>query len=196
MKDNFVKYKCIICQDILNYPMTLKNCFHQFCLSCLQSYIKEKMQIKKPLECPLCRKKFQMNDYVFAIDLQREIEQNKIHCKCGEIIPIQKFEEHMEKCKNSIENKDGAISGIYNCTLCSKKNMNREEYVKHIKENHSNDNGVCAICSVQPWGDKNYETFLLGHVELRHKKEMTNYYQNPREINLLKLCAIIIIFYR
>ena len=64
--------------------------------------------------------------------------------------------------------------------------MNREEYVKHIKENHSNDNGVCAICSVQPWGDKNYETFLLGHVKLRHKKEMTNYYQNPREINLLK----------
>ena len=63
--------------------------------------------------------------------------------------------------------------------------MNREGYVQHIKESHSNDVGVCVICSVQPWGDKNYQTFLLGHVDLRHKKEMTNYIQYPKGIELL-----------
>ena len=186
MNENFIKYKCTVCQDLLNYPVTLKKCFHQFCLSCLQSYIKSNLKSGKQLECPLCRAKFQKNDYVFAVDLQREIENSKIHCKCGELIPIQKFEEHKEKCKINFENKDGVSLGIYNCTLCPKQNMNREEYVNHIKESHSKDVGVCAICSVQPWGDKNYQTFLLGHVDLRHKKEMIKFYQNPKEIELLK----------
>ncbi len=64
--------------------------------------------------------------------------------------------------------------------------MNRQEYVDHIKDQHYNDEGVCAICSVQPWGDKNYKTYLLGHVDLRHRKEIRKSDDNSKELELLK----------
>ena len=64
--------------------------------------------------------------------------------------------------------------------------MNRKQYVEHIHDVHSNEEGVCAICSVQPWGDKNYRTYLLGHVDLRHKKEITKNDNNLKELELLK----------
>ena len=65
--------------------------------------------------------------------------------------------------------------------------MNREEYVKHIESQHSEEEGVCAICSVQPWGDKNYKTYLLGHVDLRHRKrDISLKDENKEEMELIK----------
>ena len=186
MTDKFDKYKCSICQDILNYPVTLKKCFHEFCLACMQSYVKTNLQNHKVLSCPLCRVEFKPYDYVIATDLQREIENCYIQCKCGQYIPIKKYEEHHNKCKNNNINKDGSVSGNYDCTLCSKKGMNREGYVNHIHECHYDAMGVCAICSVQPWGDKNYQTYLSGHVDLRHKKDIIYYEQNTKELELIK----------
>ena len=186
MKDKFDKYNCPICQCILNYPVTLKKCFHEFCLKCVQSLIKTSIKNKTPLLCPLCRKEFRSNDYVIATDLQKEIENCTIKCNCGDLIPIQIFEDHQEKCNKKEKREDGSVKGNYNCTLCDKKNMNRQEYVDHIKEQHSNDEGVCAICSVQPWGDKNYKTYLLGHVDLRHRKEITEKDDDSKELAILK----------
>ena len=136
--------------------------------------------------CPLCRKEFNNYDYVLATDLQREIENYAIRCKCGELIPIQLFEEHQEKCKMNEKKDKGNIIGNYNCTLCDKKNMDRQGYVDHIRERHSSEEGVCAICSIQPWGDKNYKTYLLGHVDLRHKKEISIHDNNSKELEMLK----------
>ena len=184
--EKFSKYKCSICQDILTNPVTLIKCFHEFCHKCIQSYIKSTLKNFLQLTCPLCRKEFKQSDYVMATDLQKEIENYKIHCKCGELISIQKFEEHKEKCICNFKKGDGTIKGNYNCTLCDKKGMNREEYVFHIREFHNDSYGVCAICSVQPWGDKNYKTFLLGHVDLRHQKEITKNAHNSKELEILK----------
>ena len=182
----FEKYKCSICQDILTYPVTLKKCFHEFCLKCIQSYIKSNIQNNIELTCPLCRKPFKQYDYVIATDLQREIENCNIKCKCGEFISIQKYEQHQDKCICNFKKEDGTIVGGYNCTLCSKKGMSREEYVNHVKECHYDSYGVCAICSVQPWGDKNYSTFLIGHVDLRHKKDEIKNEFNKKEFDILK----------
>jgi hypothetical protein len=58
---------------------------------------------------------------------------------------------------------------------------------KHIEKEHSNETGVCAICSSQPWGDKSYSTYLLGHVDLRHrKKDVSEQDCNKEELNLIK----------
>ena len=186
MKKNLEKYNCPICQCILDNPVTLRKCFHEFCLKCINTYIQDKIKSYKPITCPLCRKHFNQYDYVIATDLQIEIENCKIQCECGKFIPIRIFEDHQDECKNKNNNKDGTISGNYNCTLCPKKYMNRKQYVEHIHDVHSNEEGVCAICSVQPWGDKNYKTYLLGHVDLRHKKEITKNDNNLKELELLK----------
>ena len=186
MKANLDKYNCPICQCILNYPVTLKQCFHEFCLVCIRTYIETNLKNNKALACPLCRKKFKNFDYVFATDLQKEIEKCTRRCNCGELVPIPLFEDHKAKCNKIEKKEEGSVKGNYNCTLCDKKNMNREEYIFHIKDKHAEEEGVCAICSVQPWGDKNYKTYLLGHVELRHKKDISKSDENNKELMILK----------
>ena len=57
----------------------------------------------------------------------------------------------------------------FDCTLCSKKNFDRVGYIDHIKKFHPKARGVCSICKCQPWGDPNYKTHILGHINMRHK---------------------------
>ena len=180
------KYNCPICQCILDTPVMTTKCFHTFCEKCMKSFIDTNLKSNKKLMCPICRQEFGKDDYVLAFDLQMEIENCKLTCKCGQKIPIKLFEDHIEECGKKNVKEDGSIIGDYNCTLCSKKKMNRDEYVKHIEDVHSNDVGVCAICSVQPWGNKNYKTNLLGHVDLRHRKRDISFKdQNKEELDLI-----------
>lgn len=190
MSDKTDKYTCPICQCILEEPVMITKCFHTFCMKCVKSLINSKINSNiniQKIPCPLCRIEFGKEDYVLAFDLQMEIENCKTKCKCGLEIPIRLFEDHQENCGN-YKKSDGSIIGDYNCTLCPKTKMNREQYVKHIEENHFEEEGVCAICSVQPWGDKNYKTYLLGHVDLRHKKkDISLSDKNKEELEMIKL---------
>ena len=174
MKNNdgdkiFEKYICPICQCLLIEPVMLTKCFHIFCMKCIESFIKNKKKQHSDLSCPLCRIKFEKDDYVLAYDLQLEIENSKIKCKCGKDIPVKEYEDHMNNCNPNDKDDNNIVK--YNCTLCNEKNFSKDDYVKHIEDKHSNDHGVCAICSNLPWGDKNYVTYLLGHVDLRHKSK-------------------------
>ena len=184
------KYICPICQCIFEDPAITIKCFHLFCFKCIKSFIDNKLKNNPNLtkfECPICRQEFEKDDYVLAYDLKVEIENCKIKCKCGIEIPISSFDDHQNNCILNIKKDDGTIIGGYNCTLCTKTNMNREEYVKHIESQHSDEEGVCAICSVQPWGDKNYKTYLLGHVDLRHRKrDISLKDENKEEMELIK----------
>ena len=182
------KYNCPICQCILENPMMTTKCFHTFCEKCIKSFIDTSLRndvSTTKFICPICRQQFGKEDYVLAYDLQVEIENCKLTCKkCGLDISIRSFEDHIEACGNN-KKDNGKIIGDYNCTLCPKTSMNRAEYVKHIEDQHSNEEGVCAICSVQPWGDKNYKTKLIGHVDLRHKKDY-EYKDDANELEILK----------
>ena len=184
------KYNCPICQCILEDPCMTIKCFHVFCLKCIRDFINNQLKNNSSLKefnCPLCRMKIGKDDYVLAYDLQMEIENCKIKCKCGQQIPLKLYEDHQDNCPSQYKKEDGSVIGGYNCTLCSKKKMDRQEYVKHIEKEHSNETGVCAICSSQPWGDKNYSTYLLGHVDLRHrKKDVSEQDYNKDEFNLIK----------
>ena len=145
-------------------------------------------QNNNTFSCPLCRQELMKNDYVLAYDLQKEIENCKIKCeKCGLDISLNILEEHQENCESRNKLNDGTVLGDYNCTLCSKAHMSRNEYVCHIEDKHAYEEGVCAICSVQPWGDKNYKTYLLGHVNYRHKnKDISQKDMNKEELELVK----------
>ena len=181
------KYICPICQCILTEPVMITKCFHIFCTKCIKSFIDSNIKNNRKLNCPICRQQFDKEDYVLAFDLQQEIENCKIDCKkCGASMPILQFEDHQESCSSNNKSNDGTNLGSYNCTLCSKTNMNRLDYVKHIEDIHSQEEGVCAICSAQPWGDKNYKTFLLGHVDLRHKKDKSRQDLEREESEILK----------
>ena len=184
------KYNCPICQSILEEPSMTTKCFHLFCLKCIKSFINNELKKNpslKKFSCPLCRQELEKDDYVLAFDLQMEIENCKLKCKCGLEIPIKLYEDHQENCSIKYKKDDGTIIGGYNCTLCMEKNMNRDQYVKHIENKHSEEEGICAICSVQPWGDKNYRTYLLGHVDLRHKKKDVSLEDaNEEEMELIK----------
>ena len=184
------KYICPICQCIFDDPAITIKCFHLFCFKCIKSFIDNKLKNNPNLtkfECPICRQEFEKDDYVLAYDLKVEIENCKIKCECGIEIPISSFDDHQKNCILNNKKDDGTIIGGYNCTLCTKTNMNREEYVKHIENQHSEEEGVCAICSVQPWGDKNYKTYLLGHVDLRHRKrDISLKDENKEEMELIK----------
>ena len=36
-------------------------------------------------------------------------------------------------------------------------------------KSHQNYHGVCPICSIQPWGDPNYLTYVYPHLLKRHQ---------------------------
>ena len=161
------KYLCSICCCLLIEPVSLTKCFHIFCKKCLEQYIRSRNA--QNLTCPLCRMTFKKQDYVSAYNLKSEIQRTKIKCKCGQNIPITEYERHSNNCNPNNKNDNSTVK--YNCTLCSERDFNKDSYVKHIEDKHSNAHGVCAICSNLPWGDKNYKTYLLGHVDLRHKNK-------------------------
>ena len=192
MSEKIDKYNCPICQCVLKEPVMTTKCFHTFCLKCIKTYINSKMKRNgnnnNKFNCPLCRQELMNNDYVLAYDLQKEIENCKIKCeKCKIDISLNIFEEHQENCESRNKLNDGTVLGDYNCTLCSKEHMSRNEYVCHIEDKHTYEEGVCAICSVQPWGDKNYKTYLLGHVNYRHKnKDISQKDENKEELELVR----------
>ena len=68
--------------------------------------------------------------------------------------------------------KNGSIIGDYNCILWDKNKLTLGEYAKPIEVSHSNEEGACAIWSIQSWVNKNYKTNRLGYVDLSHKKEL------------------------
>ena len=47
--------------------------------------------------------------------------------------------------------------------------MDRKGLLKHASQKHPQGRAVCPICMVQPWGDPNYKTNLLAHLNLRHQ---------------------------
>ena len=80
--------------------------------------------------------------------LQIEIENCKLKCqKCELDLPIRLFENQIGTCGKDKKEVETTI-GDYNCTICPKKRMNRAQYVKHIEDQHFEEEGVFAICSV------------------------------------------------
>ena len=174
------QYSCIICQNIFENPVKLMKCGHIFCKNCLNDY----KSTNTKMQCPMCREKFSQNDITIDYSTSNEMASKQVKCECGKIMSLSNYGKHSETCNTiinqmnqQIKNKNIVIDPnkvqknrqTFDCTLCTKKNFDRVGYINHIKQSHPKDRGVCSICKCQPWGDPNYKTHILGHINIRHK---------------------------
>ena len=181
MDINLIKdqYTCLICQNIYSNPIKLAKCGHNMCSNCINNYSISQAQ---PV-CPLCRIPFQSIDIIPDQNLNSEMSNKQVKCECGQIMSLNQYSIHSDNCaviinkmQNEAKNKKieinpqkiGKNRQTFDCTLCKEKNFDTVGYIDHIKRRHPNDRGVCAICKCQPWGDPNYKTHILGHLNLRH----------------------------
>ena len=180
------QYTCLICQNIFNNPVKLTKCGHNFCNNCLNNYVNSQVPDSNTQEyqCPMCRTPFPVNEILLDNNLNIEINNQLVKCDCGQTMYLSQYSNHSETCptvinkmKDEMKNTNIKIQEdkvqknrqTFDCTLCSQKNFDRVGYIDHIKIRHPNDRGVCAICKCQPWGDPNYKTHILGHINIRHK---------------------------
>ena len=115
-------------------------------------------------------------------------------------IKLSDWNEHISDCqayqdeiakdiKSTVvkEAKKTVNRSTFNCSVCDKKNLDRETLLKHVERSHRKAQAVCPICVCQPWGDANYITHLFGHLEKRHKFEYeTTVDYNEEEEEVLK----------
>ena len=175
------QYTCLICQNIFKNPAKLKQCGHNFCGDCINNYSNS---VADNRQCPLCRAPFFLNDIVSDNNLRNKMNSIMVKCECGQNLPLSSYSSHSDNCpvvlknmNNEMKNKNIQINPdkvlknrqTFDCTLCTQKNFDRVGYIDHIKQFHPNQRGVCAICKCQPWGDPNYKTHILGHINIRHK---------------------------
>ena len=186
MNINYIKdqYTCLICQDIFSVPATLSTCGHSFCINCISDYTKTMENSKKSnIQCPNCRTPYRKQDIKIDNNLLNTMKNTLIACDCGMKMNLLDYKNHSEKCPVILRNMNQQIKNCkiqinkdkiqenrqtFDCTLCQGRNFDREGYIKHIKNIHPNQRGVCSICKCQPWGDPNYVTHILGHIEKRH----------------------------
>ena len=175
------RYTCQVCQNIYTNPVKI-TCGHNFCKDCLEGYIKN--QNKEEKLCPLCRGSFSIDDINQDSDLENQMNIEVIMCVCGTLMTVSEYAKHTDTCeaninqmkkdikKTTIEIREDKIQKnrqTFDCTLCSQKNFDRVGYIDHIQKYHPNDRGVCSICKCQPWGDPNYKTHIMGHINIRHR---------------------------
>ena len=88
------KYLCSICQGLFLNPKIIITCKHSFCTNCLDSLIRN----ENSPTCPLCRKQFFKKNIKINTDLVKEINSQKIKCKCKNIVNLNAYEEHVSTC--------------------------------------------------------------------------------------------------
>jgi hypothetical protein len=98
------KYLCSICQNLYVNPKIIVICQHSFCSKCIDDLFKN----EKSPNCPLCRKQFLSKNIQSNNDLVKEINSQKIKCKCKILINLNMYEEHTSYCPsfNSVLKND------------------------------------------------------------------------------------------
>ena len=197
------QYTCLICQDIFSDPVALSTCGHSFCKTCINDYtdnFKNENSKKSSVPCPNCRTPYYKKDIKFNNNLFNEMKNTLILCECKTKMNLIDYKNHSEKCpivlqnmKQQLKNNNMQINKdkiqknrqTFDCTLCQQKNLDRKGYIKHIKQTHPRQKGVCSICKCQPWGDPNYITNILEHINKRHKFDydtMVDYNNDEDEV--------------
>ena len=179
-------YTCLVCQNVYTNPVKITSCGHNFCKNCLDGYISNQnnQQFNSQNICLLCRKPFSKDDIIQDSNLENQMNNEIIKCICGSLMSLSDYVNHSNTCSTSInrmqtdikktnikirEDKIQKNRQTFDCTLCSQKNFDRVGYIDHITKFHPNDRGVCSICKCQPWGDPNYKTHIMGHINIRHR---------------------------
>ena len=118
-------FRCNICYNIFQNPVSIKGCLHKFCKSCISDYY---FKIKK--ECAICR---------HPIETKRLLkEDNKIKEVIDCFIPDQnKFKEEEDKII-SLKAKDCVFKDEQRHKKQIEKIRNEEEHIE-LKSNNENN---------------------------------------------------------
>lgn len=173
-------YECPICQCVLTQPYEIAVCKHIFCKKCIESTVH--FNKNKKFQCPLCKATFSKRELKADEKLEDEINTKTIVCTCKKTLTLNEWNDHTSSCQEYLGGVDDNIKktvvkdakqtvnrSTFTCPCCAEKNLDREALIKHVKSKHKNEQAVCPICVCQPWGDPNYVTHLLGHLNKRHK---------------------------
>eukprot|EP00742_Colponemidia_sp_Colp-10_P004446 GILJ01004746.1.p1 GENE.GILJ01004746.1~~GILJ01004746.1.p1 ORF type:complete len:228 (-),score=11.35 GILJ01004746.1:180-821(-) len=178
-------YLCLVCREVLEQPLTTKQCQHTFCSSCVLGCFAAIAADVIP--CPLCRSELRKDDLVQDGQKQADISQQTQACVCGDVIPLTTWRAHSSDCPST---KPVAVTfkpvaptsqevprpvnrSTFACPLCAERNFDVRGLVKHVEEHHANSkavSAVCPVCVAMPWGDPNYRCAdFVGHLLLRHQ---------------------------
>lgn len=122
------EFICSICQDVFDEPVSLVECEHLFCKSCISSVRKNE---DGQILCPLCKveiHKEPKQPHRFMLNLWKEL---KLKCKwhkegCQKELTVEENSKHTEECEHNPENKN-------KCERCGGKQTDEHDCVNHLK---------------------------------------------------------------
>jgi hypothetical protein len=170
-------FKCKICFQVLNNPVTHLLCKQVFCADCLNTILCENPNSS----CPNCRSSIYPEDLSLNKILESSISNTLITCICQKQIQCSEANNHFDSCKKSQNSLNIKVllpkekvknRWTFNCPSCSLKNLDRGSLVSHYSEAHPRQAAVCPICTSMPWGDPSYRSPNLSvHLKSRHKMD-------------------------
>eukprot|EP01117_Protostelium_nocturnum_P001866 TRINITY_DN1237_c0_g1_i1.p1 TRINITY_DN1237_c0_g1~~TRINITY_DN1237_c0_g1_i1.p1 ORF type:complete len:424 (-),score=74.95 TRINITY_DN1237_c0_g1_i1:58-1329(-) len=124
LSDLAEEVKCSICLGYFSEPVAL-DCFHTFCLSCIDQLVNEENRV----DCPLCRKNYKLdargikglkyNHYLAnIIQKLRSVQATRL---CG-------------NCQNQLCTLYCSQCGSFLCESCSHKIHEKTEFQKHTRK--------------------------------------------------------------
>ena len=63
---------CMICGEVMNQPVILKNCQHLFCSLCILSNVKDKLE--NDSSCPLCKTNITIDSLSYSVHISEIIK--------------------------------------------------------------------------------------------------------------------------
>lgn len=106
-KHNYQDLKCVICHEVYTNPVYLKICKHRYCKNCI-----EKVKNSNYKFCSLCKGK--NIEYEEDYDLNKFINNIKVHCKNKSCKYIMKYEDNKKHSKICYYEKIRCIICNYN----------------------------------------------------------------------------------
>ena len=128
IRENF---RCPICTDLLQEPVSLRTCQHMFCGPCIRSFVSTGGVL-----CPYCQTQFEPpNDLAEPLRIVRSVlESFRINCPhqgCNEQIRYEQFDAHILQCQYH-------PNAVSSCSYCDQK------YPKIEEEQHQANVGNCV----------------------------------------------------
>uniref|UniRef100_A0A8C3HP25 RING-type E3 ubiquitin transferase n=1 Tax=Chrysemys picta bellii TaxID=8478 RepID=A0A8C3HP25_CHRPI len=122
---------CPICLDCFTEPVSI-DCGHNFCCACISRYCEtwKEESIGKPVQCPVCKKKFKKDNFRSNWQLANMVENIlKLRAARGEERAGPFCQHHQEQLKLFCEEDGKAI-----CVVCRESREHREHTVAPVEE--------------------------------------------------------------
>ncbi|EDV24108.1 uncharacterized protein TRIADDRAFT_27129 [Trichoplax adhaerens] len=131
------KYRCIVCGNVLCYPLQFKTCGHRTCSGCLKEVLRSKSNPK----CPIDGVNISIENVEEDEAIHQKILTFEVCCQrhlegCNWTGLLNDLEKHLKKCQFE----------IIDCPKGCKEMIERQNIEKHISTNCSKREILCEFC--------------------------------------------------